>query len=137
MPDNIDYQGLAEQLGEISADPEKQQQLEAQMKLSENLRHLSSNAPKGVSIPSGTGKGDVYIAPNALQTAAGVGGNLVAQGQQQGAVNQMGSMANQEQRARQMMMQQILANQIRQGQQNPSQSQGQAPMDPSQMMGPP
>lgn len=133
---DIDYSALADQLGEISADPEKQQQLEAQMKLSENLRHVSANMPKGETIPSGTGHGAVYVAPNALQDATAAAGNYFAQGQQQQGVNQMGQMAGQEQKARQMMMQQILANQIRQGQQNPSQSQG-APVDPSQLMGPP
>lgn len=113
-----DISQLVAQLGGVSATPEKNQALEQQIKMAQMIR-------SGAQMPQGHMAGQVYVGPNALQSAAAVGNNYLAQRMGNQAVQGMQSNASGQQSARTSYMK-MLAQTLRQKQmqQPPSQSMG-------------
>lgn len=129
-----DMQAIIQQLGGVSADPEKLAALKQQMALSQSLRaSTSQNAmPQGQQLRGD--HGGVYVGASPLQTAASAIGQIGGNMQDKKAQQQMTQMAGNEQQARSGYMQ-LLAQQLRQQQGGGALSTAAAGIDPSSLGG--
>jgi hypothetical protein len=124
MADDTDYSDLISALGDISGNQEKLDALNQQMAAAKQLRQ---------PMPQGHMAGNVYVAPNAMQSLGSAMSNLAANKSNASSIAQMQGLASQDQGARQRMMAEILrARQQQMASQQPQQQpQTNGPLSPN------